>query len=54
MKWADHNLMWGRPLRSIFASFNNKKLSFKYGHLDVVDEIIIEQDLVIKLKNKRF
>ena len=27
MKWADHNLMWGRPLRSIFAKFNNKKLA---------------------------
>ena len=25
MKWSDHNLMWGRPLRSIFAKFNNKK-----------------------------
>ena len=23
MKWSDHNLMWGRPLRSIFAKFNN-------------------------------
>ena len=28
MKWSDHNLMWGRPLRSIFARYNNKKLSF--------------------------
>ena len=24
MKWSDHSLMWGRPLRSIFAKFNNK------------------------------
>ena len=23
MKWSNHNLMWGRPLRSIFAKFNN-------------------------------
>ena len=22
MKWSDHNLMWGRPLRAIFARFN--------------------------------
>ena len=28
MKWSDHNLVWGRPLRSIFAKFNNKKLKF--------------------------
>ena len=50
MKWADHNLMWGRPLRSIFAKFNNKKLSFKLDHLESSDEIIIEQDLAIKSK----
>ena len=50
MKWSDHNLMWGRPLRSIFARYNNKKLSFNYAHLDVTDEIIIEQDLVTRTK----
>ena len=50
MKWSDHNLMWGRPLRSIFAKFNNKKLSFKFEHLDTTDEVIIEQDLITKTK----
>ena len=50
MKWSDHNLMWGRPLRSIFAKFNNKKLTFKFEHFDTTDEIIIEQDLIIKTK----
>ena len=50
MKWSDHNLMWGRPLRSIFARFNNKKLSFKVDHLETVDEIIIEQELTTKNK----
>ncbi len=50
MKWSDHNLMWGRPLRSIFAKFNNKKLSFKFGHLETVDNVIIEQDLITKTK----
>ncbi len=50
MKWSDHNLMWGRPLRSIFAKFNNKKLSFKFEHLDTTDDVIIEQDLIIKTK----
>ncbi|MEC7136996.1 MAG: glycine--tRNA ligase subunit beta [Pseudomonadota bacterium] len=50
MKWSDHNLMWGRPLRSIFAKFNNKKLTFKFEHLDTTDQVIIEQDLLIKTK----
>ena len=50
MKWSEYNLMWGRPLRSIFARFNNKKLSFKFNHLETTDEIIIEQDLVTKTK----
>ncbi len=50
MKWSDHNLMWGRPLRSIFAIYNGKKFSFKFDHLETTDEIIIEQDLNIKTK----
>ena len=50
MKWSDHNLMWGRPLRSIFAKFNNKKLSFKFEHLHTTDDVIIEQDLITKNK----
>ena len=50
MKWSDHDLMWGRPLRSIFAKYNNKKLPFKYEHLESKDEVIIEQDLVTKTK----
>ncbi len=50
MKWSDHNLMWGRPLRSILAIFKNKKLSFKFDHLEATDEIIIEQDLITKNK----
>ena len=32
MKWSSNNLMWGRPLRSIFSLFNGKKLTFKYQH----------------------
>ena len=50
MKWLDHTLMWGRPLRSIFAKFNNKKLSFKFEHFNTTDDVIIEQDLNIKTK----
>ena len=50
MKWSDHSLMWGRPLRSIFAKFNNKKVNFKFDHLESVDIVIIEQDLSYKSK----
>ncbi len=50
MKWSDYSLIWGRPLRSIFARFNNKKLSFKFDHLETTDSIIIEQDLTTKTK----
>jgi glycyl-tRNA synthetase beta chain len=50
MKWSDHNLMWGRPLRSIFALFNDKKIAFQFDHLESSDEIIIEQDLDSKCK----
>ena len=50
MKWSDHNLVWGRPLRSIFAKFNNKKLKFKFEHFESTDEVIIEQDLTTKTK----
>ena len=42
--------MWGRPLRSIFAKFNNKKLDFRFDHLETTDEVIIEQDLISKTK----
>ena len=48
MKWSTNNLIWGRPLRSIFAIFNGKKLPFKYQHLESTDNIIIEQDLITK------
>ena len=50
MKWSDHNLMWGRPLRSIYALFNGKKIAFQFDHLVSSDEIITEQDLNSKTK----
>ena len=50
MKWSNFNLMWGRPLRSIFSIFNKKKISFKFNHLEADDKVIIEQDLGFKSK----
>jgi len=48
MKWSNYNLMWGRPLRSIFAVFKNKKISFVFDHLETTDSVIVEQDLILK------
>jgi glycyl-tRNA synthetase beta chain len=33
MKWGDFDLNWGRPLKSILAIFDKKKLNFKFFHL---------------------
>ena len=27
MRWSDHNLLWGRPLKSLLALFNDKFLT---------------------------
>ena len=33
MRWNDFNLNWGRPLKSILAIFDKKKLTFNFHHL---------------------
>jgi glycyl-tRNA synthetase beta chain len=33
MKWGNYDLVWGRPLKSILAIFDKKKLSFNFHHL---------------------
>ena len=33
MKWGEFDLNWGRPLKSILAIFDKKKLNFKFFHL---------------------
>ncbi len=53
MKWGDNNLLWGRPLRSIFAIFEGKILRFNFNHLKSNDQIIIEKDLIEKLAKIR-
>ena len=37
MKWSDHEMSWGRPLRSILAIFNEKVLKFNYKHLEALE-----------------
>jgi len=50
MRWSDHDLMWGRPLRSILSIFNNKHLKFDYHHLVSTDGIIIVDNFIDKIK----
>ena len=50
MRWSDHDLMWGRPLRSILAIFNNKQLKFDYHHLTSTDGAIIVDNFIDKIK----
>ena len=50
MKWSDHSLNWGRPLRSILTIFNSKHLKFKYGHLETVNFTLLEEDTEISQK----
>ena len=33
MKWGDFDLNWGRPLKSLLAVFDKKKLTFNFHHL---------------------
>ena len=33
MKWADYDLSWGRPLKSVIAIFSNKIINFNFFHL---------------------
>ena len=54
MKWSNHDLSWGRPLRSILAIFDNRVLKFQYGHLETVSFTCIEENSDInqkKIKN---
>ena len=50
MKWSNHDLDWGRPLRSILSIFNKKYLKFNYRHIETVNFTLIEDGLEIKQK----
>ena len=53
MKWADFELYWARPLKSILAIFNYKSLSFKYHHLESSNSTIIDKEFEDKIKTFR-
>ncbi len=44
MRWADHGLYWGRPLKSILCCFDNKTLEFEYHHLVSSNTTFIDKD----------
>ncbi len=44
MRWADHGLYWGRPLKSILCCFDNKTLEFEYHHLVSSNITFIDKD----------
>ncbi len=44
MKWGEFDLNWGRPLKSIMALFNKKKLNFNFHHLTSSNTTFIDQE----------
>ena len=50
MKWSDHKLNWGRPLRSILSLFDDKHLKFSFEHLNSVNFTLIEEYSELKTK----
>ena len=52
MKWNNHDLFWGRPLKSILTVFDGKKLEFNFHHLVSSNVTFIEKDL--EEQTKRF
>ena len=51
MKWGDHNLFWGRPLKSILSVFDGKKLDFNFNHLKSSNTTFVDKELEEKKKN---
>jgi glycyl-tRNA synthetase beta chain len=50
MRWNDFNLNWGRPLKSILAIFDKKKLTFDFHHLTSSNSTFIDKEFEEKKK----
>ena len=50
MRWSDFNLSWGRPLKSILAIFDRKKLTFNFHHLTSSNSTFIDKEFEEKKK----
>jgi len=44
MRWSDFELNWGRPLKSILALFDKKKLTFNFHHLTSSNATFIDKE----------
>jgi glycyl-tRNA synthetase beta chain len=44
MRWGDFGLNWGRPLKSILAVFDKKKLNFNFHHLASSNSTFIDKE----------
>ena len=44
MRWGEFDLNWGRPLKSILAIFDRKKLSFSFYHLVSSDTTFVDKE----------
>ncbi len=51
MKWGNHDLYWGRPLKSILALFDKKIIEFKLNHLQSSNKTFTDKDLEDKVKS---
>ena len=43
MKWSNHDLSWGRPLKSIIALLDNKVINFNFFHLQSTNSTSIDE-----------
>ena len=39
MRWSDHSLVWGRPLKSILSLFDKHTINFNFHHLSSCNKI---------------
>ena len=50
MKWGEHDLYWGRPLKSILAVFDGKILEFTLDHLKSSNKTCLNKELEENVK----
>jgi len=59
MRWADHNLSWGRPLKSILCLLDKHTINFNFHHLSSCNKICVgaiydEKNITIKSAEQYF
>lgn len=59
MRWADHNLSWGRPLKSILCLLDKHTINFNFHHLSSSNKIYVgaiydEKNITIKSAQQYF